>query len=306
MATARTPQQQALLASDVARGTYFFLELKARNHGPIQVALGGRESCGERYRVERTDYPFATLEFVAEGAGQISYDQGEPVTVKAGALFGHGPGTRLRMRSLAGQRWVKYFICFTGRGARALIEKHAPIFGRPLTLAPFTEVREILEQIVREGGRQTPFTWSICDRLGELLCLKIGDTRWSRRHDSGRDTLARNKFLQCKELIDSEGTRFDSLEEIARTLHADPSGLSRLFRRYQGVSPYQYLLRHKMNLAAQDLIQNGSFVKEVAARAGYADAYHFSRVFKSVHGIAPAHFSRRSQKGGGANRGAVR
>lgn len=296
MAKARTPQQQALLAAEVARGSYFFLELMARHRGAVQVALGGRENCGEHYRVERTGYPFATLEFVAEGAGRICYQEGQPVIVTAGAIFAHGPGVRLRVESLAGQNWLKYFICFTGKGARAAIERHAAVFGRALTLTHHAELRDVFELLIREGSRHTPFTRPICDRLGELLLLKIGEARRSRHRGGSRHTLARNKFLGCKRLIDAEGARFSSLEDIARELHAEPSGLSRLFRRYQGVSPYQYLLRHKMNLAAQDLIRTGGFVKEVAARAGYADAYHFSRVFKSVHGIAPAHFSQRSRR----------
>ncbi len=88
MALARTPQQQALLAAEVTRGSYFFLELMARNRGPVQVALGGRETCGEHYHVERAGYPFPTLEFVAEGVGQICYEEGSPITV--GFCLFHG------------------------------------------------------------------------------------------------------------------------------------------------------------------------------------------------------------------------
>lgn len=296
MARIRTRRQQELLAPEVTRGTYFFLDLVARTAGPTRVSLGGREKCGENYRVQRASYPFPTLEFVAEGVGWISYGAEEPVAAPAGALFAHGPGVNIRMESAPGQTWIKYFVCLTGHGARTKIESHAPVFGKILTLAHHAELRDMFELLIREGARQTPYTRAICDQLSELLLLKISEVRRHRSGGGARHSLAREKFLRCKTLIDEEGARFGSLEEIAAALHAEPSGLSRLFRRYQGVSPYQYLLRHKMNLAAQDLIRSGGFVKEVAARAGYADAYHFSRVFKAVHGIAPAHFPRRSTK----------
>ncbi len=42
-----------------------------------------------------------------------------------------------------------------------------------------------------------------------------------------------------------------------------------------------------MNLAAEYLVEHGGLVKEVAARVGFADPFHFSRAFKSVHGVAP-------------------
>ena len=67
----------------------------------------------------------------------------------------------------------------------------------------------------------------------------------------------------------------------------EASSVCRWFRRYQGTSPYQYLLRRKMNLAAEHLVENGGLVKEAAQRIGFADPYHFSRAFKAIHGVAP-------------------
>jgi len=58
---------------------------------------------------------------------------------------------------------------------------------------------------------------------------------------------ARNRFLECKTFIEANAIKMRSLDEICRTLHVDPSNLSRLFRRFQGGSPYQYLLRCRMN-----------------------------------------------------------
>jgi AraC-like DNA-binding protein len=67
----------------------------------------------------------------------------------------------------------------------------------------------------------------------------------------------------------------------------EPSSVCRLFRRFQGTSPYQYLLRRKMILAAEYLFETGGLVKEAAQCVGFADPYHFSRCFKAVHGVSP-------------------
>jgi AraC-like DNA-binding protein len=66
--------------------------------------------------------------------------------------------------------------------------------------------------------------------------------------------------------------------------------LCRLFRRYDHQSPYQYLLRLKMNHAAGRLKQPDALVKQVAEETGFADQFHFSRVFTSVFGLSPAAF----------------
>jgi AraC-like DNA-binding protein len=290
MARIPSRQEQALLAPGVSSGAYFFLDLGLRSRGRVRVAFGGRERCGENYRVQRSTYPFATLEYVAEGEGRISFGGAEAQALRPGTLFVHGPGVSLRMQTEPGRMLLKYFVCLTGHGARAAIEAHGPVFGTSVMLARHADVRDMFDLLIREGGEHTPFTREICDRLSELLLLKISEAR--RHRSDGRASPAREKFLRCKTLIDEEAARLSSLEEIASELHAEASGLNRLFRRYQGVSPYQYLLRCKMNLAARDLMSSGGFVKEVAARAGYADPYHFSRVFKAVHGISPAHFLR--------------
>ena len=52
----------------------------------------------------------------------------------------------------------------------------------------------------------------------------------------------------CKALIDAQAERLMTLGEIARAAGVEASSVCRWFRRYQGTSPYQYLLRRKMNI----------------------------------------------------------
>jgi AraC-like DNA-binding protein len=47
-----------------------------------------------------------------------------------------------------------------------------------------------------------------------------------------------------------------------------------------------------MNEAAEQLRSTERLIKDVAASLGYSDAFHFSRVFKAVFGIAPQAFRR--------------
>ena len=68
------------------------------------------------------------------------------------------------------------------------------------------------------------------------------------------------------------------------------SYLCRLFRHYDKQSPYQYLLRLKLNIAAERLQKPGGLVKQVAKDIGFTDQFHFSRVFTSVFGLSPTAF----------------
>lgn len=99
--------------------------------------------------------------------------------------------------------------------------------------------------------------------------------------------VAEGTFYRCKALIDAQAEDLATLEEIAARMKIEPSSICRLFRRFLGTSPHRYLLRRKMTIAAEFLIETGGYVKEAAQRVGFVDPYHFSRCFKAVHGISP-------------------
>jgi AraC-like DNA-binding protein len=46
----------------------------------------------------------------------------------------------------------------------------------------------------------------------------------------------------------------------------------------------------KMNHAAELITRANFSVKAAAVEVGFEDPYHFSRVFKRVHGVAPSLF----------------
>ena len=283
------PKAEELLATRDVRGEYYFLDLLPRGTGSLHVAFGGKEYCGENYLVQRTTYPFIILEYVTEGRGRIRYSGGEPQDLLPGTLFTHGPGQRVQIQGLPGRRLVKHFVCLTGRSAGKVLGQYVSLFGLEPNLGLKADVGEAFDMLLREGRRHTPYTRRICDHLIRYTLEKIREASLQPgRHDSA----AREKYLRSKGLIDEDPLSIKNLRQVSRRIGIEVSGLCRIFKRYQGISPYQYLLRRKMSLAAQELIRSGGLIKEVSDRLGYGDPYHFSRVFKSIHGISPARFIR--------------
>ncbi|MDB6095245.1 MAG: hypothetical protein JWM32_2807 [Verrucomicrobia bacterium] len=69
-----------------------------------------------------------------------------------------------------------------------------------------------------------------------------------------------------------------------------PSRLQALFRNVTGYPPLDYLRRLRVEEARRLLADNRLSVKEIAARTGFRDASHFSKVFRRVDGLSPAHY----------------
>lgn len=277
------PDASRLLSQQVTAARYFFLSLAPDRHAALTLAMGGRERCNPDYGIQRTAFPYHVLEYVESGTGAVQLATVRHA-LRPGVVFAYAPTTPYEIHTDPQDPMVKHFVAFAGREARRRLQRCGLEVGGARQLAAHAEVTGVFEDLVREGQRPGALTSRICATLFELLLLKIEDSATLAL--SAREP-AREAFLRCKALIDAEAERLATLEEIAAAVGVEASSVCRWFRRYQGTSPYQYLMRRKMNLAAEYLIERGGLVKEAAQRVGFADPYHFSRTFKLVHGVAP-------------------
>lgn len=80
-----------------------------------------------------------------------------------------------------------------------------------------------------------------------------------------------------------------SLNELSRYLNYSPQYISSLFHKDTGMSLQEFLQRLRVEEACR-LIEQGQQLFQVAQKVGYADAKHFSRVFRRIKGISPRTF----------------
>lgn len=77
---------------------------------------------------------------------------------------------------------------------------------------------------------------------------------------------------------------------LAALANISPSHFFALFKHHTGCAPIDYFTRLRMQCACRLLDSTSSSVKEIADALGYADPFHFSRVFKSVNRVAPSKY----------------
>ncbi len=277
------PDAARLLSQQVTGARCFFLNLAPNRREPLTLTMGGREHCNPDYAILRRGFPFYVLEYVHAGQGTLRLDRRRHA-LRPGVIFAYAPTTDCEIHNDPHDPMVKYFLGLAGSGVATRLRRCGIPPGGVRQLAAHAEVTSVMEDLVREGQRSGALAGRICATLFELLLLKIED---SSTLVSQASEPAREAFLRCKAMMDAQAESLGSLEEIARATGVEASSVCRWFRQYQGSSPYQYLLRRKMNLAAEYLVEHGGLVKEVAQRVGFADPYHFSRAFKAVHGVAP-------------------
>lgn len=77
---------------------------------------------------------------------------------------------------------------------------------------------------------------------------------------------------------------------LARIAGISPSHFNRLCREWTGYSPLDYLRRQRIATARRLLANVDLSIKEVAARSGFKDPYHFSKAFRQIDGLSPTQF----------------
>jgi AraC-like DNA-binding protein len=264
----------------------FYLGTQVFPGQALTVVCGGRERCQAGYRIDRADFPYHSIEFVARGRGHIRLDTADhPLT--PGSVFSYGPGVPHVITMDANDPLVKYFVDLAGTDAGRLLAEYGPDRGRVLQVTSPEAVLRIFDDLVATGRSDTRYTPLLCAAIARQLLYKVAETSVDRQV---RTTAAFATFQTCKEFIRDHHLTIRGLDEVGERCGVDTAYLCRLFKRFDDQSPYQYLLRLKMNAAAHRLQAPGAMVKQVAHELGFRDPFHFSRAFKKVFGLPPDHF----------------
>lgn len=81
------------------------------------------------------------------------------------------------------------------------------------------------------------------------------------------------------------------VRDMARRAGLSPSRFTVIFKQHFNMTPYQYLLKLRIN-HAQELLKEGVSIQKVSEYCGFTDVHHFSRAFKSTTGVNPGQFKR--------------
>lgn len=106
----------------------------------------------------------------------------------------------------------------------------------------------------------------------------------------------RDRFGEVVAYMTANLERRVSRDELAARVHMHPASFDRAFRAIHGVTPKQ-LLRELRLRRARELLETTELPLEaVAARSGFSDAAHLSRVWRASWGTPPGEYRERLKR----------
>ena len=285
----------SFISKQVVAGEYYFLNLRPEKGTAGTVVCGGQEQCDPHYRIVRNSFKFHSIEYVAAGQGELGVNDGR-FPLRPGAIFYYSPTTAHEITTDPTQPLDKYFVDFCGPRFTRLLKKHPLAGHEPCYVSPTLRINEIFMNLQQSGRNSGAHIQSICGCLLELLILQVADNALSQ---DDAESSAQRTYQRSRQLIENRYLTLHTLNDIAEACHINAPYLCRLFKRYGAESPYQMLIRLKMRYATDLLNGSPALIKQVAKATGFADPYHFSRVFKKVYGAAPSAFLEAAHRAAG-------
>ena len=249
----------------------------------------------------RDDYhshDFLEIAMVLAGKGRYRIDD-KLYEVSEGDLLIFNPGTRHQAVIIEGNETpsAEFFIGASDFHIKGLARNCLPLPREGCILHTGMELRQRLlrvcsameaENVSYRKGRY----YMMKSYLVQLLLLIIREQYEPEEKHSGFSLESTNKKYVVEQIMNYFEDHYSekiSLDRIAENMYLSPFYVSKLFKSETGSTPIRHLIDIRLS-KARELLENGweGSIQEVAARVGYEDAYHFSKLFKKKYGLSPS------------------
>ncbi|MHB0946796.1 MAG: AraC family transcriptional regulator [Sedimentisphaerales bacterium] len=270
----------------ILNAEYFYYETEPNYKKELAIVCGGYEKCAPDYQINRNSYPYYVIKYTISGRGTFTIHS-KTHQLKAGVLSGFSPRDAHNYQSNSDSPLEHIFIIFTGAKACQLLKQSSIASKNAIEVANPSETLYLLKAIMRMGIEKPPFSQQICRSYLRILLLRqaanidLSTTDFSQSIET---------YRRCKKYIDDNFTTISSPADVADNCAVNMRYMARLFQRYGRITPHDYIMRLKLNKAATLLLTSGLSINEIGYSLGFNDPYHFSRVFKKFHGLAPHHY----------------
>lgn len=231
--------------------------------------------------------PFYVILYLLEGAGEYILPDGRKWELAPGALVQRMPDqVETVIRDLS-KHWVEFYLVlpatlFSALTTLGTIDRRSVMLHPGITGLTATRIEALLRNMRHESGVSTA---QILAEAHALLA-HLFDMDRERRRDSTEAVMVR----RARQLLNNNLELRLDMPSVAAELGMGYEAFRKTFRRLAGVSPKEFRIRRRIDLARHMLSVEKCSVKDIAYRLGYPDVALFVKQFKRVVRITPKRF----------------
>jgi len=151
----------------------------------------------------------------------------------------------------------------------------------------FSIAKNLIESAKTElSGRPEGYRAMVTSHIMELIVLLL-------RNYKIKDSLRSGFAHDASVVIDFVKQNYHhplSMDDLTGLAGMSESHVLRLFKRFMGCPPFQYINKLRLAEASEELIQTDKSVTEIALDLGFNDSNYFSRLFKKHLGLSPREY----------------
>jgi AraC family transcriptional regulator of arabinose operon len=239
-------------------------------------------------RVRRNGAPQAIVIMCADGAGWCQLD-GVRHDIISGQFLIIPPRAPHSYYADADRPWSIWWLHVTGADVPVLLgaiglTAAAPIASLEDPLRIFGLVESVCDDLATD---ETSASLTAAAGGAWNLLARLAAERGTRAVDH-------QPIAQVQAYLREHLDRPSSVPELAEMAGFSTSHFSARFRAATGYTVTEYIKRLRMARARQLLITSDATIADIAAAAGYTDAFYFSRQFSAVNHVSPRRFRARA------------
>jgi len=155
-------------------------------------------------------------------------------------------------------------------------------------------IKDIIDQMIEERDSKRPGFKVIIEYLFRVLIVNLC------RCYTEIDTPHSKELLKISSVIDFMEQNFDkqiSLSELANRAFTSKSTFSRAFKRITNCTPIDYLIKLRIEKAADMMVEDIKIsVINSAMKSGFDNSSYFTRKFKAVIGMTPMEYLKKQRE----------
>lgn len=249
---------------------------------PFWVAMVGTSDCDKNYHIYREKSDVFTLEYVLDGQGSVAENDKSVIAVKGDTWLLHTQCAHSYYTD-PDKRWKKIWVNFGGPVAENLIAAYGLndfFYPRINILAKLEELHRVLANCENQKA-----AFNKCAVIFMRICQQLHNEHYNKEDDS-QGTIAE----EMKKYIDVHSEIDISFNDMVEQMHCSKAYAIRSFKKKYNITPYQYILMRKVEMAKSLLLGTNMSISDISGYLGMCDSQYFSKYFKKHTGVSPTEF----------------